>query len=97
MLRRLLHALALLCAGAALSPHHAQAQGKALHLKPVKVVAPDRLDVPTARGIARLAIFVSAAWSMPRPEVTRAVLVIHGILRNADVYYANALKARLPA
>jgi pimeloyl-ACP methyl ester carboxylesterase len=65
-----------------------------LHLQPVKAVAPDRLDVPTATGIARLAIYVSADWSMPRPEVMRAVLVIHGILRNADVYYANALKAR---
>jgi pimeloyl-ACP methyl ester carboxylesterase len=94
MLRRLLRVLALFCAGASLSSHHVQAQGTALHLEPVKVVAPDRLDVPTATGIARLAIFVSAAWAMPRPEVTRAVLVIHGILRNADVYYANALKAR---
>ena len=90
MLRRLLQTLALLRAGASFLSHHVQAQETPLHVKPVKVVAPDRLDVPTANGAARLAIFVSAEWSMPRPEVTRAVLVIHGILRNADVYYANA-------
>jgi len=97
MLRRLLHALALLCAGASFASDHAHAQGPALHQKPVKVVAPERLDVPTATGVARLAIYVSADWSMPHPEVARAVIVIHGILRNADVYYANALKVRAAA
>lgn len=60
---------------------------------PVKVVADGRLPVTTAAGSGDLALYVSRDWSRPQPGVTRAVIVIHGRLRNADVYRASAEKA----
>ena len=60
--------------------------------KPVKAVAPARLAV----GDASLPLYVSQDWSRPLPGVTRTVLVLHGRLRNADVYYRTA-KAALAA
>ena len=65
----------------------------AAHRAPVKVVADKRLTVTTAAGKGDLALYVSRDWSQPQPEITRAVIVIHGVLRNADVYNASALKA----
>ena len=75
-------------------PSVGRAQQATPDLQPVKVVAPARVDVPTSQGLMQLAVHRSADWSQPLPEVTRAVLVFHGILRNADVYYAGALAAR---
>jgi len=60
---------------------------------PVKVVADQRLAVTTPAGTGALALYVSRDWSKPQPDVTRAVIVIHGRLRNADVYNASAEKA----
>src|ERR1700749_1470873 len=72
----------------------AQALGQeeegASHKKPVKVVADARLAVGD-KGV--LPLYVSSDWSKPLPEITRAVLVLHGRLRNADVYYRSALTA----
>ena len=56
---------------------------------PVKVVAPGRLMV----GDASLPLYLSQNWSKPLPGVTRAVLVLHGYLRNANVYYRTATTA----
>jgi pimeloyl-ACP methyl ester carboxylesterase len=89
-----LWALALICA-IALSA--TQAEEAPSSSQPVKVVAPNRLDVPTSGITARLALYLSADWSKPRPEVTRAVIVFHGILRNADVYFASGVMARYAA
>lgn len=61
--------------------------------KPVKVVADQRLPVTTPVGTGELALYVSRDWSRPLPGVSRAVIVIHGRLRNADVYRASAEKA----
>lgn len=61
--------------------------------KPVKVVADQRLAVTTPAGSGELALYVSRDWSKPQPGVTRAVIVIHGRLRNADVYNASGEKA----
>lgn len=60
---------------------------------PVKVVADQRLAVTTPAGTGALALYVSRDWSMPQPGVARAVIVIHGRLRNADVYNVSAGKA----
>ncbi len=57
--------------------------------RPVKLVAPDRLAV----GDASLPLYVSQDWSKPLPGVTRAVLVLHGELRNANVYYRSGMTA----
>jgi len=64
------------------------------HKKPVKVVADARLAV---RDRGTLPLYVSADWSKPLPDLTRAVLVLHGRLRNADVYYRSAQTAQAAA
>ncbi|GJD62235.1 hypothetical protein [Methylobacterium frigidaeris] len=61
------------------------------HRRPVAAVADRSLEV--APG-ARLRLFASADLDAPHPEVTRAVIVLHGRLRDAEVYYASALAAR---
>src|ERR1700733_14797501 len=44
-----------------------------------------------------LPLYVSSDWSVPLPAITRAVLVLHGRLRNADVYYRSARAAQAAA
>jgi pimeloyl-ACP methyl ester carboxylesterase len=62
--------------------------------KPVMAVADSRIAVGTG---ASLPLYVSADWSAPLPDITRAVLVLHGRLRNADVYYRSAKTAQAAA
>jgi hypothetical protein len=64
------------------------------HLHPVAVIAPARMQLDTPQGPAEFPLYLSADWSVPQPRVERAVIVIHGKLRNADVYYDTAEKAR---
>jgi len=61
------------------------------HHHAVKVVAEQRLAVGND---ALLPIYVSSDWSRAQPSITRAVVVLHGRLRNADVYYRSALAAQ---
>lgn len=61
--------------------------------KPVAAVADKTIAVKTARGSGLLPLYVSADWSKPLPNITRAILVFHGKLRNADVYNASGLAA----
>ncbi|MBR0793991.1 alpha/beta hydrolase [Bradyrhizobium jicamae] len=63
------------------------------HEKPVKEVAGTRIAV----GTATFPLYLSADWSNPLPNVTRAVLVLHGVLRNADDYFRSALEAQAAA
>jgi pimeloyl-ACP methyl ester carboxylesterase len=62
--------------------------------RPVKVVADKRIAVGQQ---GELPLYVSADWSKPLPEITRAVLVLHGRLRNADTYFKSALTAQAAA
>ncbi|RDU95591.1 alpha/beta hydrolase [Trinickia dinghuensis] len=64
------------------------------HLHPVAVIAPTRLRLDTPQGAAQFPLYLSADWNVPQPRIERAVIVIHGKLRNADVYYRTALHAR---
>jgi hypothetical protein len=64
------------------------------HLHPVAVVAPTRMQLDTPQGQAEFPLYLSADWNVPQPRIERAVIVIHGKLRNADVYYGTAGKAR---
>jgi pimeloyl-ACP methyl ester carboxylesterase len=64
------------------------------HHRPVKEVANLRISVGN-RGT--LPLYVSADWANPLPEITRAVLVLHGRLRNADVYFKSARTAQAAA
>jgi pimeloyl-ACP methyl ester carboxylesterase len=84
--------LAMLCLALIARPAVAEEEVSPNH-KPVKEVAPARLAV----GAARLLLYLSADWSAPLPDITRAVLVLHGRLRNADIYYGSAMTAKAAA
>jgi pimeloyl-ACP methyl ester carboxylesterase len=62
--------------------------------RPVKEIADARLAVGTN---GTLPLYVSADWTQPQPSITRAVLVLHGRLRNADVYFRSAKTAQAAA
>ena len=81
-------ALALVC-GRALA-----AEDDAPNNKPVKVVADARLSVG---GQGMLPLYLSSDWSMPLPAISRAIIVLHGRLRNADEYYISAHTAQVAA
>lgn len=81
-------AFALVC-GRALA-----ADEDAPNRKPVKVVADARLSVG---GQGMLPLYLSSDWSMPLPAISRAIIVLHGRLRNADVYYISAHTAQVAA
>ena len=85
--------LALLLLLAANAPALAQSRGE----QPVRVVAPTFLGVPYPGGVAALPGYASLDWTQPQPGVTRAVVVFHGLLRDADRYYQGALKAQAAA
>ena len=61
--------------------------------KTVVEVAPARLDIQSGTARGQLPLYVSADWSKPLPDITRVVLVLHGILRDANVSYAGGLQA----
>jgi pimeloyl-ACP methyl ester carboxylesterase len=62
--------------------------------KPVKAVADGRIAVGDK---GTLPLYVSSDWSKPEPGISRAVIVLHGRRRNADVYYASAKTAQAAA
>jgi pimeloyl-ACP methyl ester carboxylesterase len=62
--------------------------------RPVKEIADSRLAVGNQ---ATLPLYVSADWSKPLPEINRAVLILHGRLRDANVYYRSAKTAQAAA
>jgi pimeloyl-ACP methyl ester carboxylesterase len=62
--------------------------------RPVKAIGDARIPVG-GRGTAVL--YLSADWSKPQPDLTRAVIILHGRLRNADVYFKSAERAQAAA
>ncbi|MBR0826617.1 alpha/beta hydrolase [Bradyrhizobium manausense] len=74
---------------------HAQgADEDAPNRQPVKAIADARLAVGN-QGI--LPLYLSSDWALPLPAISRAVIVLHGRLRNADVYYQSATTAQFAA
>ncbi len=59
----------------------------------VDEVAHGSLRVTTSAGTGLLPIYVSSDWSKPQPRVTRAVVIFHGIKRNAVGYFRSANEA----
>ena len=45
-------------------------------------------------GQGMLPLYLSSDWSMPLPGISRAIIVLHGRLRNADEYYISAHTAQ---
>jgi pimeloyl-ACP methyl ester carboxylesterase len=62
--------------------------------RPAKEIGNLRIPVGTQ---GTLPLYASADWSKPLPDITRAVLVLHGRLRNADVYFRSAKTAQAAA
>lgn len=55
----------------------------------VKVVSPDRLHLEAGD----LSLGVSQNWGQPLPKVTRALIIVHGRLRNAQTYLQSGIDA----
>ena len=49
----------------------------------VDTVVSGRLDVSVAKGSGQLALYTEADLSQPHPGITRAIIVFHGLHRNA--------------
>jgi pimeloyl-ACP methyl ester carboxylesterase len=62
--------------------------------RPVEVIAEQHIAVGD-QGM--LPLYVSRDWERPLPGVTRAVMILHGLRRNADVYYRSAQMAQAAA
>lgn len=65
----------------------------ATHRRPVKVIAPERIKIKTAQGEAIVPAYSSVDLSKTHRDVKRAVIVVHGRLRDADKYFDLALRA----
>ena len=91
---RCLVVVAVLLAATALAAPAFAADEDAPNRRPVKAIADARIAVGAE---AVLPLYVSRDWSAPLPGITRAVLVLHGRLRDADVYYRSALTAQRAA
>jgi hypothetical protein len=65
------------------------------HRRPVKVIAPERLKLKTAQGEVLVPAYSSVALGdmKAQPGIRRAVIVVHGRLRDADRYFELAGKA----
>ena len=87
-------ALQLVLAGlVAFTASSAQTTDQTSSTAPVKVIAPSQIHVDKGGASAVLPLYVSSDWSHPLPNVTRALLVFHGKLRNADAYNLSGQKA----
>jgi len=64
------------------------------HLRPVSHISDTRMRIDTAAGVAELPLYISRDWNRPLPGIVRAVIVIHGKLRNAERYFHSAEQGR---
>ncbi|NNG63626.1 alpha/beta hydrolase, partial [Pseudomonas fragi] len=55
----------------------------------VRELSPEHLQI----GTAQLALGLSQDWQQPLPQVQRALIVIHGRLRNAQTYLHSVEQA----
>ncbi len=91
-MRNLLLLLAL--AAPAVAPAvSAQTTDRTSSAAAVKAIAPSSLHVEKGGVSAVLPLYVSADWAHPQPQITRALLVFHGKLRNADEYNLSGERA----
>ena len=63
------------------------------HRRPVKTVAPERLKIKTALGEALVPAYLSCDVSKVQSQIKRAVIVVHGRLRDADKYFDLSMRA----
>lgn len=87
-----LRSLVALCASATIAGAWAQDE-TAPQRRPVKVVAPERIKIKTVMGEALVPAYASADLSKVHSEIKRAVIVVHGRLRDADKYFELSMRA----
>lgn len=63
------------------------------HRRPVKTIAPERLKVKTAFGEALVPAYASCDVNKTQPQIKRAVIMVHGRLRDADKYFDLSMRA----
>ena len=63
------------------------------HRRPVKVIAPERIKIKTAFGESVIPAYTSCNIDKPNATIKRAVIVVHGRLRDADKYFDLATRA----
>lgn len=56
---------------------------------PVARVADQRVAVTTPEGTGQLPVYADRPIDAPAPDVQRVLLIVHGTLRNADVYFES--------
>lgn len=61
--------------------------------RPVKTVAPERLKIKTALGETVVPAYTSCDVSKVQSSIKRAVIVVHGRLRDADKYFDLSMHA----
>jgi pimeloyl-ACP methyl ester carboxylesterase len=90
LFRRVLCLCLLACAGLVQG-----ADEGAPNRRPVKAVGDQRLDIKTAAGTGALALYASRQLKdgAVQVDIERAVLVFHGRLRDAEVYWQSAQRA----
>ena len=64
------------------------------HRRPVPAVGDARVVLA---GGGALPVYLTADWSKPLPDITRAVIVLHGLQRHADAYFESAKRAQAAA
>ena len=69
------------------------ADENAPHRRPVKVIAPERIKIKTALGETLIPVYTSCNIDKPNASIKRAVIVIHGRLRDADKYFDLTMRA----
>jgi pimeloyl-ACP methyl ester carboxylesterase len=63
----------------------------------VNAVAPNRFTVTVARGSGQLALYTEGDLNAPQPAVIRAIVVFHGLHRDAEGYLHDVERARTEA
>ena len=63
----------------------------------VETVAPGRLEVSVAEGSGQLALYTESDLSQPHAGITRAIVIFHGLHRNATGYLRDVEEARSKA
>ncbi len=94
---RIAAAAVMLSVGLLAAAPMAQAQVPERYRRPVRAVAEHTITVPTPSGPALFGVFASEDWSDPQPDVTRVVIIFHGLLRNAADYLKAGVQARAAA
>lgn len=56
-------------------------------------IAQGRLAIDGPQGQGTAVLQLSADWNQPHPEIERAVLIVHGKLRNAVTYFDSGMQA----